>query len=215
MLWSTGEHCIVNSMERNVDSENQGAAARLLDDLPGVVDGVLEGSDSVERLDALLGTLREAVIREREASDAWAAPIWASIPEVVGGNLSVLRSDAGLTQQSLADDMSALGFEWNRFTVAETERAVKRRASFEELVAIAALFAVPVVCLFDEESTTEVRLTDSLGVRGDDFAELLVGHGAKRGTGGSAWLTARTVVGDRIERPPSVALRDRGTGGTS
>jgi transcriptional regulator with XRE-family HTH domain len=68
--------------------------------------------------------------------------VW-EVAEVIGGNIRDLRRAAGLSQSDLARAMGELGFGWVRQTVGEVE-AGRRRLEYDELVALAAYFDMPV-----------------------------------------------------------------------
>jgi len=64
---------------------------------------------------------------------------------VVARRLSEHRRRAGLTQANLAANMKRLGYlKWTRVTVAEIEGGT-RKASLDELFALATMYAVPLV----------------------------------------------------------------------
>jgi transcriptional regulator with XRE-family HTH domain len=78
--------------------------------------------------------------------------------QVIAENVRRLREQAGWTQAALAAAMTKAGFRWSRVTVAEVESTV-RRIALEELLAMAALFAEPMVSLFLPQDPDEVRLS--------------------------------------------------------
>jgi transcriptional regulator with XRE-family HTH domain len=68
--------------------------------------------------------------------------VW-EVAEVIGRNVRDLRRATGLSQSDLARAMGELGFGWVRQTAGEVE-AGRRRLEYEELVALAAYFDMPV-----------------------------------------------------------------------
>jgi hypothetical protein len=94
--------------------------------------------------------------------------------------------------------MNGLGFRWTRVTVAEI-KGVDRKISLEELVGLAALFAVPVLdfLLPDDFTFLVLNARDSLDPR--EVCELVLGAGGVKGDGGLDWDAAARVC-DRLPR---------------
>ena len=174
--------------------------------LAAAVDEVRRGGD-LAALDGPIEELRKATATHVENDDGWGTR--ATIPQVVGDNLGRYRREAGWTQDRLAGAMTALSFPWNRQTVAETERAAKRRTSVEELLALAALFGVPALRLMEASPSTDVVLNDELDVPATVVGELLVGRDGSIGTGGHHWLAAAALCSPWVVYPPSASLAER------
>ena len=77
--------------------------------------------------------------------------------EVIAESIRRRREESGLTQAQLAEAMQRVGFDWKRITVTEVESAV-RRVGLEELLAIAGLFAVPMVLFLLPDKTDGVEV---------------------------------------------------------
>jgi transcriptional regulator with XRE-family HTH domain len=121
----------------------------------------------------------------------------ATFGQIIGENVSVLRDKAGWTQAGVAEAMVTLGFDWKRITYAEVE-ASTRRVTFEELLGLAVLFAVPVVKLLIP--ATDPKITTLLAWETGDMTasmveELLIGHGGTLGQGGLTWKAAARAAG--------------------
>jgi transcriptional regulator with XRE-family HTH domain len=149
-----------------------------------------------------------------------------TIPDVVSGNLRRLRKEAGLSQQALADTMTALGFDWKRTTVPDVERETypgderrpplpPRRLTYPEMVAIATLYGVPVLELFTVPAgeTVDLEVAGLSTLTGDQLRELFVGRGGVVGTGGPTWSAAAAVVAGNVERPARQLWKTRRTEG--
>lgn len=91
--------------------------------------------------------------------------------EAVGRTVKRLRNAADMKQEALGQAMVRLGFDWNRQTVVEVERA-RRRLTHEELVAMAALFSVPVAELLLVDIGEAVQLNDHTIVDAEELAVL-------------------------------------------
>lgn len=107
--------------------------------------------------------------------------------------LRSLRIDAGWSQGRLAAAMARMGYGWSQHTCSDAERGT-HPLSAGELVALAALFGVPVVEFFrPDDHTDPVALAES-GI-GDEYEELLVGAGGVIGSGGPDWQPAKWAAG--------------------
>ena len=155
--------------------------------------------------------LRELEIvfdRARRAASAMAS---ASPPErthwntseddyagIIATNFTALLDQCGWKQSDLAEAMNGLGFRWTRVTVAEI-KGRDRKISLEELVGLAALFAVPVLhfLLPDDFTFLVLNERDSLDPR--EVCELVLGAGGVKGDGGLHWEAAARVC-DRLPK---------------
>lgn len=160
------------------------------------------------------GRIFEAALRRAVEADrrrrAWTEPaIGSGFEEVIGAYIARLRSEAGWTQQALADAMSVFG--WSSGIVAQVERGA-RRVLLEELVVLAGLFAVPVVefVLPDDDQPLELylggpddttRIIDPTTVR-----ELILGREGRVGHGGLGWRAALEALGSEAGARPATAL---------
>lgn len=180
----------------------------VLDDLMTMVDAVVLGSASLEDLDKALDDLRRSVEAARAESVQRSWESSQSMAEGIGEHLADLRRRAEWTQEQLGHAMGSMGFAWSRQTVADTERGAKRRASYEELFALSALFAVPVVGFLMPDATSGVDLNETWQVDGAVVRELLLGRHGRLGEGGPGWrVAARECSG--VEKRPASALARR------
>jgi len=119
---------------------------------------------------------------------------------VVAWNVRALRLQAGWTQVQVAEAMAHAGFDWKRITVAEVE-AGSRRVQLDEMLALAALYGVPVVSLLLPDEDVAVVMRDGRYLAADVVQELVVGAGGHVGDGGPDWPVAehasRTPEGAR------------------
>jgi len=168
-----------------------------LTDMSDALTAISQGEDQQEDLyRALDGAVRAAASLGRPGS-GWSTAFEASFGVIIGDNVKALRDEAGWTQAEVAEAMASLGFDWKRITMAQTESAV-RRVTFEELLGLAVLFAVPVVQLLlppDEPNNTLVLEWHVGGTNASMVQELLVGHGGRLGEGGLTWAAAARAAG--------------------
>ena len=120
-----------------------------------------------------------------------------SFSEIVAERVRQARTDAGWTQEQLADAMSQAGHDWKRVTVAEVETQ-GRRVSLEELLTLAVLFGVPMLHFLLVGESDAVQLPESsrcYRTIGDLSAnELILGKGGRMGSGGADWEEARRIA---------------------
>lgn len=123
----------------------------------------------------------------RRTSKARAGRFVVSISDVVSRAMRQLRDAAGLTQQQVADLMGRAGFvNWKRITVAECESG-KRAVSTEEMIAVAALFDVPVCYLLTALAADEVlEVNERLTLTAAQAQELIADERVEDG-----WLGIR------------------------
>lgn len=118
----------------------------------------------------------------------------------IARNLREIRLQTGWTQASLATAMERLGFGWKRATVAEVEGG-SRRVSLEELLALAVLYAVPMVELLLPIESEPIRWTAGSQLSSTQIRDLLYGvddgpDGEQRLiAGGPGWTVAADVAG--------------------
>ncbi len=141
---------------------------------------------------AVDGAVREAAALSAEGPPSWDTPFTASFRDTIGSNLRALRVEAEWTQVQLAESMTTLGFDWKRITVAEVEAAT-RGVSFEEVLGLAVLFAVPMVELLVPDGT---RLEfPPIDLSAETVRELIIGSDGKMGEGGITWRAAARAAG--------------------
>lgn len=132
--------------------------------------------------------------------------------QVVGYRLGEVRRLAGWSQADLATAMTTAGFSWKRITVAEVE-AGKRRTSIEELLGIAAVFAVPAVEFLLPHKADYLGWPDGWSLDPQDVQDLILGIGGKVGRGGADWeaaaRAARAEPGEGDWRPAKDLYRRR------
>jgi transcriptional regulator with XRE-family HTH domain len=128
--------------------------------------------------------------------------------EVVARRVRALRDESEWTQAALAQAMTEMGFTWSRVTVSEVE-AGNRRVALDELLALAALFAVPLVTLF-LPAQSEAIAFPRLGALGAlTVREMVMGSPPDAKwlwtVGGADWQPARAITtageGDGDWRP--------------
>lgn len=168
-----------------------------MDQLLRTIDGVATGRTDVQELDQLSAEVRR-LASTLALDESYETTVTAT--ETVGSNLKRLRESARWTQQQVATAMTDIGFGWNQATVTQTEGGTRRRASFEELFGLAALFARP-VAEFLIPVGHGLDLNEMLEVGGRDAAELVLGSGATPGTGGPRWRAAARVSASAAMRP--------------
>jgi hypothetical protein len=126
-------------------------------------------------------------------------------------NVKTLRNEAKITQAALAAAMTSIGFDWKRITCAEVETA-KRRLTIEEVVGVAALFAVPAITLFHPHHDTAIAWHQG-DLSGEEVSTLFVGPGGSVSGGGPTWRAARRALGKtpnaRDERPADALWKHR------
>ena len=127
-----------------------------------------------------------------DEDDMWNRHMVTSFGDIVGSNLKAVRGESGWTQEKLAEAMTNAGFDWKRVTCAEVE-ADTRRISMEELLTVAALFAVPAIELMLPKDV-ELELPYA-GLRTSQVQELMLGRGGRVGEGGTGWPVARKALG--------------------
>jgi transcriptional regulator with XRE-family HTH domain len=131
----------------------------------------------------------------------------------IANHLRDLRVQSGWTQADLAEAMSRLGFDWKRITVAEAERTQNtRRVSLEEMLALAALFGVPMIELLLPSSGSVVELSDELDAPAEQLRALMLGAGGQPGSGGAGWSPAARLTARYGRRPASDLWRARRVG---
>jgi len=134
--------------------------------------------------------------------------------DATAANVKRLRNEAGWTQEQLARDMSAVGFDWKRITVAEVE-AASRRVSLEEMVGLASLFGETVMAFLDVRANY-LRFGAARSLSGDELIEMFCGEGWQGGTVGPTWSRAAAVAGaepgDRDWRPAPALWKRRSKG---
>ena len=102
-----------------------------------------------------------------------------SLVDVLADEIRSNRERLGWTQDELAEQMTLLGLNWNRVTVAEAEgRGRGRRVSIEELLALAMTFGVGVVHLL-AQSGIRTQVTEKVTLEPAQVrAVMTVGHGS-------------------------------------
>lgn len=115
--------------------------------------------------------------------------------DIVASRLQEHRVMAGITQAYLAAVMKRLGFKWSRMTVTEVEGG-SRKVALDELLALAALYAVPMVEFllpYEGESLRYPALGD---VEGSVVQVMVVGP-----SDGPNWAPALTLTLDQPDAP--------------
>ncbi len=84
--------------------------------------------------------------------------------QLLAANVRAARALLNLSQQDLADRMTALGHQWSRPTVSQVERAA-RAVSVDELYGLAHAFTVDVVSLLSTPNGPRVDLDTGLPKR--------------------------------------------------
>lgn len=186
-----------------------------------MTDALTAMSEGEDQRDALYRALDGAV---RAAAARHSSPLagmshWttfeASFSEVIGENLKAIREESGWTQAGVAEVMVSLGFDWKRITYAEVE-ACTRRVTFEELLGLAVLFAVPVLELLiptEAPDNTTVLAWETGDLSASMVKELFIGHGGVLGQGGLTWRAAAQAAGPpggpKSWRPAADLWRER------
>jgi transcriptional regulator with XRE-family HTH domain len=168
------------------------------------VDAVLAGRQAPDALEQPLNDLRRCVgeAAASEADDGWGTS--QTLAEAVGDNIGDLRRISGWSQERLAEAMSQMGFHWNRQTAAESERGVRRRASLEEVLALAALFSVPALQILMPQPGHAIDLNEHLTEWDCVLVnELMLGRGGMVGEGGAAWRAPIRACQGVSPRPAS------------
>lgn len=98
--------------------------------------------------------------------------------EVLADRVRYFRDIRGWTQDQLAEQVSRLGFNWTRVTVAEVEgKGRKRRVTIEELVALAMTFGTGVTHLLAPDAG-ETQIADNLSLSPAEMrAVMFLGRG--------------------------------------
>jgi len=98
--------------------------------------------------------------------------------DVLADRVRYFRDIRRWTQDELAEQMSLLGFNWNRVTVAEVEgKGRGRRVTIEELVALAMTFGTGVTHLLAPDSG-ETRIAEKLSLTPAEMrAAMFLGRG--------------------------------------
>jgi transcriptional regulator with XRE-family HTH domain len=120
----------------------------------------------------------------RNTNDGWGT--LATVGDTVRQRVSDMRRTKGWTQEQLALEMRALGFDWKRLTVTEIERGT-RRVSVEELIGLAVLWEMPVVALVQPADGVGLELND-VELPDRDITVLFSGSGGVRQVARSARL---------------------------
>lgn len=129
--------------------------------------------------------------------------------EIISERVRRARTDAGWTQEQLADAMSQAGHDWKRVTVAEVETQ-GRRVSLEELLTLSVLFGVPMLHFLLVGESDAVQLAGESSrcyrtISERSANELILGEGGRMGSGGADWEEARRIAagptGDDAWRP--------------
>jgi len=151
--------------------------------------------------------IREAWSLAPHGPLSWDSPLSASFAEIIGDNVRVLREEAEWSQEQLALAMERAGFAWKRLTVTQVE-GTSRRLSLEELLAIAALFAVPAIKLMLPDERTALEWPNS-DLQAAAVHELFLGRGGSVGEGGVRWRVPIAALGgpaDARDYRPAVDL---------
>lgn len=129
-----------------------------------------------------------------------------------------LRAEAGCTQRLLADEMSRLGFNWSRETVAQIKGG-RRRVFIGELIGLSIVFGEPVSTFLIPQEHSDwqeaLLLPDGRALGAALAAQLIAGRSGQVGPGGASdWAAAELASGG--PRPIAEALwRARRDGGRS
>jgi hypothetical protein len=109
--------------------------------------------------------------------------------------------------------MTALGFDWKRSTVTDTEREA-RRLSLREMYGVAVAFGVPLVELLlakpgEPVTTEEGDESAGLAFSSRHARELIVGRGGRVGRGGPMWAPAANACPPDVDRPATELWKRR------
>jgi len=115
---------------------------------------------------------------------------------IVAANVRSLRDDVGWTQAQVAEAMTRVGFDWKRITVAEVEGG-GRRLALEELLALAALYAIPMALLLFPRVQGDYLRWPGRALDPGDVHDLVLGTGGQTGDAGADWLPALHATGAR------------------
>lgn len=173
----------------------------LVDRLVRAVDAVASGSGTLDDFDSAARAVRD---RALATADDGAWETYATATAIIGVNLKRLREAAQWKQAPLAASMVEMGFSWSQVTVAQTEGGSRRRVSYEELFALAALFGVP-VAEFLMPIAHAVEISPVVMLTAADARELVIGRSGRLGGAGARWAAARRACATVQERP-AVAL---------
>jgi transcriptional regulator with XRE-family HTH domain len=159
--------------------------------------------------------MREAWSLIPQGPVTWDTPAPASFAEIIGANIRALRDEAQWSKEQVAKAMERLGFAWKRLTVTEVEGAY-RRLSLEELLAIAALFAVPAIKLLLPDARTALDWP-LRALYPPVVHELFLGRGGTVGDGGVRWRAPVVALGGPTAkddfRPAADLWRNRRSAG--
>lgn len=141
----------------------------------------------------------------------------ADFTSVIAERIREHRLKEGMTQASLAVALTRAGFDWKRITVAEVEAAASvnpdrrsgaRRVTLEELLALAAIFRVPMVELMLPSPGREyLAWQQDRSLEASDVSELMLGRDGRIGVGGTTWAVADRVLGVRVDVAPKGVRR--------
>ncbi|MFN2489883.1 MAG: hypothetical protein ABR529_09135 [Actinomycetota bacterium] len=111
----------------------------------------------------------------RFASTSGDRPTVVTFEWLIARTMRQFRLQSHLSQEALAANMTMMGFDWKRITVAEVER-LARRVSFLELLGLAALFGVRMVGFLLLEPGTALQFPDGRIVEAELVNELIQGQ---------------------------------------
>ena len=202
---------------KKAEASTDGVAA-MVNDIAALVQRAMETAMTADDFDRLKNSLAEQANKAEIAGVLMMADLHGEYEEepidfvdVPAVRFREFRVLSGWTQSGIAMHMSNLGYGWNRTTVVEIER-LRRAIGLEELLALAALFSIPVVHFLvppDESYVWLPREWKGVGVAapGDETTappgrtisdseaiELLLGPGATLGKGGLDWELPKKVA---------------------
>jgi transcriptional regulator with XRE-family HTH domain len=166
---------------------------RWIRDLERALDRLQNGEDAHDAVAAAVdGAVRSATPRSPSYDPFQTV---TDLSTVVADNLRELREVAEWTQAELAEAMARAGFDWKRITVTEIEGAA-RKVSFEELLVLAALYAVPMLWFLVPRTNHPIEINDVLGdANADVVRELMLGRGGHLADGGARWGAPVAIIG--------------------
>lgn len=118
-----------------------------------------------------------------------------TLTAVIAERVKTLRGQARLSGPALAGAMNERGIPWNRTTVAKLETGRRETVTVQELLALAAVLAVPPVWLLaDPKAGTPVPIAE--GVEVDPWTALMWMTGSQPldGSGEGAWASAHKAL---------------------
>lgn len=140
------------------------------------------------------------------------SPHASATSSTVSRNFST-ATPSGVPCGDRAFTVTEMGFTWSRQTVAHTERGIQRRASFEEIFGLAALFGVPAASILTPPADHGIDLNARWQMDGMAARELFLGRGGVCGEGGPGWRVAARECSAVTMRPAgALARRDQGRG---